>query len=65
MAKRTVLVDVTDPENPFVHKGYGERGWMRKGRTYLRIDVTPLDRGAARNALTKPSLVIDGQRGAE
>lgn len=64
MAKQTILIDVTDPDNVFVHKRYGARGWMRKGRTYVRIDVTQLDKGAFRNALTSPSLVIDGQ-GAE
>lgn len=59
---KTVLVDVTDPDNVFVHKGYGKRGWMRKNRVYVRIDLESLDQGAKRNALTSPSLVMDGQR---
>jgi hypothetical protein len=61
MAKVTVLVDVTDPENVFVHKGYGKDGWMRKGRTYLRVELSPLPVGARRNALGAPSLVINGE----
>lgn len=60
MAKHRILIDVTDPDNVFVHKGIGRKGWMRKGRTYVRLDLDPLPTGAPRNALTLPSLVMDG-----
>lgn len=60
MAKHRILIDVTDPDNVFVHKGIGRKGWMRKGRTYVRLDLTSLPVGAARNALTPPSMVMDG-----
>lgn len=35
MKRNTIRVDITDPHNIFVHKG-----WARKGHTYLTFYTT-------------------------
>ena len=40
MKKVYVLLDVTDLNNIFIHKGYRKRGWMRKGHVYIKVQLT-------------------------